>query len=239
AILGPAVAGYLALQRGGESAAAATAAAAAGGASTGKLIGLVAATVAAFTLVASSAIPSDASSDGDEPASEPAVELAAGSGSLADDAGDGGEGGEARTSDAGTPREVELPDTVVPAAIPAGVCAATMEVGDAVVEAEGGGDVTGAALLWNDEAHAVAGLDLPATTALLTEAVEGALEDTFSYVTDVTEVVETGACGIGSVLTQLPEDGVVQWVLLLAVDGAVDIVRSTVQLVEGLVDEVD
>jgi RNA polymerase sigma factor (sigma-70 family) len=243
AILGPAVAGYLALQRGGESAAAATAAAAVGTASTGKLVALVAATVAVFTLMASSAIPSDASSDGDGDATAAGLELAASDTPSADDEREAGPPSEVDEDgdgdEAGVPLEAPLPETVVPVAIPAGACDATMEVGDAVVAAEDGGDVTGAALLWNDEGGAVQGLDLPATTTLLTEAVDGTLQHTFSFVTDVTDLVETGACGIGSVLTQLPDDGVVQWVLLLAVDGTVDIVRSTIDLVEGLVDEVD
>jgi RNA polymerase sigma factor (sigma-70 family) len=234
AILGPAVLGYLALRRGSEASASA-AAVAATTASTAKVVGLVAATIAAFAIVASSAVPSDAA-DGAAPTPASVVELAAGEDQPSVPADD-----DAPTDgpDEQVPEEVPLPSTVVPAVIPAGVCGAGMEVGDAVVGAEDGGDVTGAALLWNDEHTAVSGLDLPATTELVGAAVDGTLQDTFSFVTDVTDVVATGACGLGSVLTQLPEQGVVQWVLVLAVDGVVDVVRSAIDLVEGVVDELD
>jgi RNA polymerase sigma factor (sigma-70 family) len=233
AILGPAVLGYLALRRTSEASASA-AVVAATTASTAKVVGLVAATIAAFAIVASSAVPSDAADD-TPPAAAPAVELAAGEDptTVADREPAGGR------PDADEPEEVPLPSTVVPAVIPVGACGTAMEVGDTVVAAEDGGDVTGAALLWNDEGTAVQGLDLPASPALVGEAVEGTLQDTFAFVTDVTDVVETGACGLGSVLTQLPEEGVVQWVLVLAVDGVVDVVHSAIDLVEGVVDELD
>ena len=246
AVLGPAAVGYLALQRGGEGAAAATAAGStastASTASTGKLVALVAATVAVFTLVATSAVPSDASKG--EPPEPEVTELAAAatdatggaSGLLADGSRDDG-----TDLDDTEPVEAALPDGVVPVELAPGLCQTTMQAGDgaATVAADDGGDVTGAALLWNDEGSVVTGLDLPATTTLVTDALDGVLANTFAFVTDVTDVVASGACGVGSVLTQLPEEGVVQWVLVLTVDTAVDVLRAAVDLVEGVVDEVD
>lgn len=235
AVLGPAAAGYLLLQRSGEGAAAATAAAAAGtGMGLGKVAVLVVAAFATLGLLATAAQPTE------EPETAPAAAgtlqvPSSGEGELAVAASPTDEG----STPGGAPEVAPLPPDIVPIQVPVGLCGTTMQVEQTVVAADGDDEVASAALLWNDEDSAVPDLDLPAAGTLLSEAVTGTLEDTFAFVTDVTEVVEGGACDLGSVLTQLPEQGVGQWVLVLAVETVTDVVDEAIDLVEGTVETAD
>lgn len=238
AILGPAAAGYF-LARRGASAEAATAAAHAGRHELAKTVGTIAASAAAVLLLGAAVFQINRDDPpSTDPAASPATELVADA--REDDRVDAstpvdleGEG----DGEGSGPEEAPLPEIALPGV--ALLCGEQVEAGSVVLPPDDAGDVSGAALVWNDDATARSGLDLPATTQLVTDAVDGTLAGAFSFVTDVTAAVEEGACGVATLIEALPEAGIGQWVLVLATDAVVDVVDAAVDLVQGTVDEAD
>jgi RNA polymerase sigma factor (sigma-70 family) len=226
AILGPAAVGYLLTRRGGEAASAAVAAGAGGHTARNLLAGVGA--VAVLALVGVGAVHLQ-DADGDGPTGEVAAAEPTGAPGGGDDP-------------VGAPVEAPLPDEqpVIPISA-AAACGAPLDLGGGVVlPGDGPGDVTGAALLWNDGEHEAPGLDLPATGQLLDQTVDGALDGVFAFVTDVTGVVEEGgACGLGALLNQLPQQGVGQWALVLSADAVIDVVDATIDLLSSTTEVVD
>lgn len=236
AILGPAAAGYFLARRGASAEAATGAAAQAGGHELAKTVATIAASAAAVVLLGAAVfqINRDDTTPADQAAS-PATELVADE--RADDRADASTPVDQEGEGGAGPEEAPLPDAALPGV--AVLCGEALDAGAVQLPPDAAGEVTGAALVWNDEATARSGLDLPATTQLLTDAVDGTLAGTFSFVTDVTTSVQDGACGVATLIERLPEAGIGQWVLVLTTDVVADVVDAAVALVEGAVDEAD
>lgn len=236
AILGPAAAGYFLARRGASAEAATSATTQAGSHELAKTVGTIAASAAAVVLLGAAVfqINRDDPTAADQAAS-PATELVADD--RADDRADASTPVDAEGEGEGGPEEAPLPDAALPGV--ALLCGEAIDAGAVQLPADTAGEVTGAALVWNDEATARSGLDLPATTQLVTDAVDGTLAGAFSFVTDVTTSVQDGACGVATLVERLPEAGIGQWVLVLTTDVVADVVDAAIDLVEGTVDQAD